>query len=307
MRIKGGFMEKIQEFLSKRPYVNCAFGYGSGVFKQVGYDKLSKPQIDLILGVPNLREWHLQNMEMNPSDYSYVGKCFYKKSSIDSIKGMTGMTYQSNIEENGSIFKYGIIENETLKHNLITWESFYVAGRFQKPVLEIKSNSYINNAININREQALIVALLTMDIPDPTLMDLYANICGLSYMGDTRMKLAENPRKVLNIVEGSFDKFKDMYGTEHRYFKTENGKIIINYNLLNQDKIYLPGYMAFSMKDIDQTDKELLKQKIIEYLTKLNKEESLTQTIKGIYTNGPVKSISYAKAKVMKKITSTKK
>ena len=55
--------EFINEFLSQRPNVIGAFGYGSGVFKQLGYDKKEKPQIDLILVVENIREWHRENIK----------------------------------------------------------------------------------------------------------------------------------------------------------------------------------------------------------------------------------------------------
>ena len=48
----------INDFLNERPDVVAAFGYGSGVFKQLGYDNKEKPQIDLILTVSNIIEWH---------------------------------------------------------------------------------------------------------------------------------------------------------------------------------------------------------------------------------------------------------
>lgn len=47
---------------------------------------------------------------------------------------------------------------------------------------------------------------------DFTLMDIFLSITGLSYKGDIRMKFkAENPNKVLNIVEPNFEHFLDYY------------------------------------------------------------------------------------------------
>lgn len=43
-------------------------------------------------------------------------------------------------------------------------------------------------------------------------MDMFISITKLSYMGDIRMKFkAENPNKILNIVEPNFDHFLDYY------------------------------------------------------------------------------------------------
>ena len=60
----------------------------------------------------------------------------------------------------------------------------------------------------------LLVALLTLPMNHNKLIDVYTGICGLSYLGDTRMKFAENPRKVLNIVEGSYDSLNEIYGKD---------------------------------------------------------------------------------------------
>jgi translocator assembly and maintenance protein 41 len=60
---------EILKFINKRPKVIGAYGYGSGVFKQSGYTEKDKPQIDLILVVDNLKEWHNENMKLNSKDY----------------------------------------------------------------------------------------------------------------------------------------------------------------------------------------------------------------------------------------------
>lgn len=52
---------------------------------------------------------------------------------------------------------------------------------------------------------------------------------------------------------------------------------------------------------------ESIRSKILEYFTNLNKKESTKQTLKGIFTNGIVRSIKYASKKVLKKIKYNKK
>ena len=272
----------IKEFLNERPEVVAAFGYGSGVFKQLGYDSKEKPQIDLILIVNDMKLWHKENIKRNPKDYSFIGRNFFLNSSLDEIKGITGITYQSNIEYKGHLFKYGIIEYGDFVRHMQTWDSFYVPGRFQ-----IKSNNFIDELILQNRRNACKVGLLCLNNKD--LKDLYLTICNLSYSGDTRMKVAENPKKVDNIVGASYDKFNEMYNFNDLYQK--NGERI-EYEI---DIDELPSSLEKYIKD-DKT-----KEKVMEYLSDLNRKESSLQTMKGIKTNGIVKSLRYGLAKVLKK------
>lgn len=294
-------IENIKKFIKKRPQVVAAYGYGSGVFKQSGYTKKDKPQLDLILIVDDLKKWHKENIKLNPKDYSFIGKMFLKHASIQKLKGNTGITYLSNIEENGLVFKYGTIELKDLEKYLNTWESFYLPGRFQKTIYPIIETKKLSGMIEENRKQALFTALITLPEDKTKLIDVYTQLCGLSYLGDTRMKFAENPRKVLNIVEGSYDIFKEMYGTSNEYFKTDkNENIKVNREKLLKDISKLPS----SLSDFigNETEIEVIQNKILEYFTNRNKEESSKQTIKGIYTNGIVRSIKYASQKVLKKL-----
>ena len=49
--------------------------------------------------------------------------------------------------------------------------------------------------------------------PHVDLVDLATTICEMSYRGDVRMRFKmENPQKVRNIVVGSFDGLKGLYG-----------------------------------------------------------------------------------------------
>lgn len=295
-------IDEIRKFIERRPKVKGAYGYGSGVFKQDGYTNKDKPQIDLILVVENLKDWHLENIKLNPKDYSFTGKRFFKKSSIVKIKKSTGITYLSNIEEDGKVYKYGTIEEKDLIKYLETWESFYLPGRFQKPNLPIIEDKKLTKKIEENRQLALLTGLFILDKKDNDLIDLYTSICSLSYLGDTRMKFAENPHKVANIVKGSYDTFKEMYGTGNDYFSVDKkDKIKVNYKKIQNAITKLPKALLNHIGD-DTCDLEKVKNKIIEYFTNLNKNESSEQTIKGISTNGIIRSIKYASQKVLKKI-----
>lgn len=293
--------QNIKKFVMNRPKVVAAYGYGSGVFKQSGYTDKDKPQIDLILVVDDLKKWHLENMKKNPRDYSFTGKLFFKYASVSKLKGLTGITYLSNIKEDGSIYKYGTIEKNDLVSYLETWNSFYLPGRFQKRILPIIDLKEIEVANEKNRNAVLLVALLTLPMNRNKLIDVYTGICGLSYLGDTRMKFAENPRKVLNIVEGSYDSLNEIYGKECPYFKIlKDEKIEIAREKIIKDISLLPSGLLEYLEN--EKDLQVVREKIISYFTELNKKESSKQTLKGLFTNGIIRSIQYASKKVMKKI-----
>ena len=292
----------IEEFIEKRPEVIAAYGYGSGIFKQAGYTDKDKPQIDLIFVVEDLRAWHKENIKLNKKDYSMIGKVFFKNASISKLKGNTGITYVSNIEENGSVFKYGTIEEKDLEKYLETWESFYLPGRFQKTIYPIKENKTLKEKIEANREKALLLAAYLQEKDEVSKKDLLVSLCGLSYLGDTRMKFAENPRKVLNIVEGSFDVFNKLYKFDKKYFNEKDSNIILNKKKIKKDLNTLPSGLYNYIKDYLDLDDSIIRQKIIDYFTQINKKESTKQTIKGIYTNGIIRSIKYASKKIGKRL-----
>ncbi len=293
--------KNIEEFINKRPEVVAAYGYGSGVFKQAGYTSKDKPQIDLILIVDDLKEWHKKNFKLNKKDYSLFGKLYIRFAKESKLKKATGITYLSGIKENGSIFKYGTIEEKDLSKYLETWESFYLPGRFQKTVYPIKETKELKERIEKNREQALLLSAYLQEKDEVTKKDLLVTLCGLSYLGDTRMKFAENPRKVLNIVEGSFDVFDKMYKLDKKYFKETKDIITLEKSSIKKDLNTLPQSLYDYIKDHLTEDDKVVKEKIEEYFTNVNKRESTIQTIKGLKTNGPCRSISYALKKVMKR------
>lgn len=295
-------VKEIQKFVKKRPKVIAVYGYGSGIFKQSSYTTNYKPQIDLIFVVENLKDWHLKNMMINSSDYSFTGKLYFKHASLKKLKGSTGITYLSNINYKNSTYKYGTIEEKDLILYLQNWKSFYLPGRFQKNILAITNSKLIDEANEKNRNFAVLAALLTLpDNNNNKLFDLYVQICSLSYLGDTRMKFAENPRKVINIVEGDYEFLNKTYGKSDYVSVNDDTSLLVDYQELIKSVDLLPLELANYLNSSNCCNLASIKSKILEYFTKLNKKESTEQTIKGIFTNGPIRSTKYAFAKIMKK------
>lgn len=100
----------------------------------------------------------------------------------------------------------------TLCRDLYDWDTLYLAGRLQKPTAMLKDNPRVRLANQVNHASAVRTALLML--PEQfTPEQLFMTVAGLSYTGDPRMAMAENPDKVKNIVTGpgQLEAFFKMY------------------------------------------------------------------------------------------------
>ncbi|CUS24331.1 LAQU0S15e02102g1_1 [Lachancea quebecensis] len=260
-----------------RAPVKYAFGYGSGVFQQSGYSKTQEaPQIDLILGVSHPEHFHSLNMRQNPHHYSslrYFGSQFVSK--FQEIGA--GIYFNPFVDINGQTVKYGVVSMENLLKDVATWDSFYLAGRLQKPVKVLKNDLSVQywNQLNLKAAATLAKHLMPQDPTKPLdELEFYTQITALSYVGDIRYKVGgENPDKVKNIVEKNFAQFQE-------YYKPIYKDVIVN------NSHYLPRGFTF------ENSIQLLESRIF--------RTSTLQTLKGIFTAGITKSIRYAWAKKLK-------
>ena len=92
-----------------------------------------------------------------------------------------------------------------LLKDLHSWSTLYAAGRLMKPVRIIKtgSNNEIRNALLLNRLYAVRTSLLLMSA-EFNEVQLYQTIASLSYIGDPRMLIGENPKKVKKLIVIAF-------------------------------------------------------------------------------------------------------
>lgn len=234
MIINEEFKEALRQILwqFKAP-IRYAFAYGSGVFTQHNSnpsfkssasnlhpnppDAISKVQgggqkmIDFIFGVSYSQHWHSLNLQEHRDHYSAVGSLgSYAVSKLQDSFG-AGVYFNPYVTVNGTLIKYGVVNLDTLCRDLSQWDTLYLAGRLQKPVKILRDNPSVRLANQVNLISAVRTALLLLP-PEFTEQQLYSTIAGISYMGDPRMSLpAEDPKKVLNIVQDQLPNFRRLY------------------------------------------------------------------------------------------------
>ena len=280
---------EILGFMKNKPETISVIGYGSGINPQRGQEN-RKPQIDLIVVVDDLKKWHALNIKKNPKDYSFSGKLFFKYAPKRWLRSGGKITYMTYIPFNGSKYKIGTIEKDDFLNDLKNWETFYMAGRMQKPVLVVDAPEEIESAIEYNRHAGLLSTELLLGQGEYDEEYFYTILAGLSYIGDTRMGIAENPDKVLNIVKGRFDFYHDIYGSQ---LKFKDNMIVVP----DESMETLPDDLHLYLENYNGN----IGYGIREFLTKRNKSQSMAQTIKGLFTTGPIRSIKYVAEKLKRK------
>lgn len=304
---KSNIRARIDEFIKTLPKVVSVKAYGSSIAYQSGYKENEKKQVDLIVVVDDIKAFYEENLKQNKYMYKLTPKIYFKHASSAKLKKGAGICYTTDINYGIDTYKMGVIEKVDVLDDLLNWKTFYIAGRFQKEMYTAKEDKDIEKANEINKRNALTIALLLLDKENPTLTDLYEKICSLSYMGDSRKSFkAEDPNKIKKLASGSREHFDREYKNKTNLFDVDKNEIItINYsNVLKMIEL-LPEDLKYKILD-EVADKKLdeslsdIRKAIEEYLTFIIKKSSFEQTRKGILTTGPKNSLTYALSKLKK-------
>lgn len=299
--------ERILKFIDTLPETDAVKAYGSSIAYQSGYKKNEKKQVDLIVVVDDIKKFYEKNLQKNGYMYNFTPKVFFKHASSKKLKKGAAICYTTDIPYGVDTYKMGVIEKIDVLDDLLNWKTFYIAGRFQKEMFTAKSDEDIEKANEINKKNALTIALLLLDKDKMTLNGLYEQICSLSYMGDSRKNFkAEDPNKIKKLASGSKEYFDKEYKDKTDLFtvdKKENIKI--DYDELFKMIKYLPENLKNAIKETigNRKEKDCIEEirKVIEnYLITIIRESSLGQTKKGILTTGPKNSLTYALSKLKK-------
>ena len=299
--------ERIKDFIDTLPETVSVKAYGSSIAYQSGYKANEKKQVDLIVIVNDIKKFYQKNLKINKYMYKFTPKLYFKHAKSKTLKKAAGICYTTDIKYGQDIYKMGVIEKEDVLDDLLNWKTFYIAGRFQKEMYTVKADEQIEKANEINKRNALTIALLLLDKNKPKLIDLYEKICSLSYMGDSRKSFkAEDPNKIKKLASGSKEHFDKEFTAKTDLFTVDKDEYInIDYDKLLRMIDKLPIELKIQISD-EVDDKRLsdgipeIRKAITDYLTTIIKKSSNGQTKKGIFTTGPKNSISYALSKLKK-------
>ncbi|KAL8455480.1 hypothetical protein Emag_000609 [Eimeria magna] len=206
-----------------QPREQHAAGNQGGPLKQRIQGSLGAPLKDMLLLVPQQRllQWHTDNLTHHASHYgplirwvSAFGGPLKGASFAVRLTQSSGVSVLFNcrvpLDEaapgNEGLCKYGVVPTEALIDDLRNWRHMYFAGRMQKPVTlswspGVEAREETEAALHKNRLNALRLALLLLP-EEITFKRLLEEIVSLSYRGDLRMLIAEDPDKVSKIVRG---------------------------------------------------------------------------------------------------------
>jgi translocator assembly and maintenance protein 41 len=166
--------------------------------------------VDFIFGVSHPGHWHDLNIQQNPHHYSSIRTLGSGAVSLLQEKVGAGVYFNPYVQINGMNIKYGVVSIDRLCKDLIDWETLYLAGRMHKPVKILRDDSRVRLANQVNLTEAVRVALLTLP-ENFTEEELFNRIAGISYKGDFRMVIGENPNKISNIVSTQMENFHRLY------------------------------------------------------------------------------------------------
>ena len=291
----------LHRILSTLPQTTFAFGYGSGVVRQLGYAANASPQIDLILAVSNPMQWHRQNMSQNPGHYSLLS--MLGAAGVTAIQRLgAGVYFNPYVQIAGQIVKYGVVDIETVTKDLTEWNTLYIAGRLQKPVEVLVHDEKVEIAYEYNLQLILNlgVILLTQTsvarVPQFSEVELYEIMASVSYMGDIRILLGgENPNKVRNIVEKQHKFFSKLY--QPYLDRLIHEEILIEVSDMKEKQFRLGDVcLEDGIKTLPKAFRQLAKHNIDLKSAILNtiRYPSIIQTGKGLFTAGILKSAKYA-------------
>lgn len=295
-----------------------ALVYGSGVFKQPGYDESDRVMIDVMMATDDVRAWHQRNLAERPDEYNamtrFLGRMSPKwlENRNSAAAGFFYAPY-TDFEMEGSgkteLLKWGLIDKERLKDDLTKWETLYGAGRLHKPVHVFVDDPEIAEAIEVNRSHALNAALLMLPVGF-TEEELYQKIAEISYMGDLRRTLmAWDLDKHHKVVAANPKGFRDIYFA-HRQAEKPRLERLRDRNFAQddnprtlEDSFYrLPdGVQSKIKRPPNFEDPSAVAQAVQKAIGKIIRGPSFGQPLKGIFSAKAKHIAAYGSDKAKKK------
>jgi translocator assembly and maintenance protein 41 len=307
--MSGGRDIDYSAILTQFPRVSFAFAYGSGVFEQQQQTSSSSaaapPLVDLIFAVEDADTWHRENILNNADHYAWWLRATPLALGVSQLQ-QNAVFFNPFVAVGNVVVKYGVVQRDELLRDLLTWSSVYVAGRLHKPVRIIRSvaadDTQLQAALQSNLAAALRVALHGAPAGRLADVDLFQRIAALSYTGDVRMRLAENPNKVRNIVlgPGNADRFRRLYEPHIERYVAEQRYGTVRRVDSNSFEVVRPITDAQRATYVADLPSELARVGD-DKLARIVARSSREQTIRNAMASGLFRSVRYLAAKMLKR------
>lgn len=290
--------------------------------------------VDLVFVVKKavIVDWHAENLAAHPHHYAPLLRTLGPAAVARFQQLGPGLYYNPHVlletRGGGTLeAKYGVITAEAMLKDLLNWNWLYLAGRMHKPcVLEPygctgELEKALSTAVATNRQAALSAAVLlagweTNQRGKLSLWSLWKALVRLSYDGDVRVGVAEDPKKVSNIVSAQADELLETYTSYAESLSVElpalhscsldaDGSVRFNATAAGRQRLFeeLPLEFQWQVRNVVGTsiapweDAAALRA----VLASTVRRSSLAQTAKGLLTAGASRSLRYGLQKLSKR------
>jgi hypothetical protein len=246
---------------------------------------------------------------------------YNRDAVIDQLRGRGWIPYTSalfsqcvtaevlffaDIPLGGLRLKLGIVDARNFLHQLQSWDqSLYLPGRLQKPVRILHMSDSMCAEFPVaqahNLQSALAAGMLL--IPEQQRgqgfddLALFESIVGISYIGDIRMGIAENPRKITNIVLPQHPLLRSIYTPHYPYAGILSGEGHLRC-MKSDSELFSLLPKPFRRSCTPHADPRAA---FIQTVRAINRRESTYQAFVGLGTTGLSKSVQYLFRKVGKR------
>ncbi|EEA07593.1 uncharacterized protein CMU_005160 [Cryptosporidium muris RN66] len=109
-------------------------------------------------------EWHYESFRKWPEHYTILSKLSTNKiARLQRLIYSCPIFYNSLINSENKLIKYGVVSYDQFEKNLIHWPSSFLPGRFHKVICPLSNIPLqLLNIINLNRMQALKLSILSL-------------------------------------------------------------------------------------------------------------------------------------------------
>ncbi len=282
------------------PPCEMVVAYGSGVFGQGAKSEADPTRLtDLLVVVRDGAAWHRANQAANSEHYPPWLRGRPERAARLQRWGGAHMLFFPFVRLDSLACKYGVIEAAALRRDLDEWDALYCSGRLHKPVrlaLEPAAETGLAQAMERNCGSAVSAAVALLSVSGRAVAseeEVFLEIARLSYEGDVRMAVGEDPNKVTNIVRSNLAAFSALYrGHLERLLRD---------GTLAYGRPVSAAAGAAEIARLPPRFRQLQPAQLQRALAQTVRRSSFVQTAKNALTAGLGKSISYGVRKIGKR------